>query len=137
MSDNEHLTFIVKEDNVDELAANEEFYLEGILEKVNNIEMSGPNHHDHDHENNTDVSDLYFAQMSDYDLNYTAKQLSIICEYYEIKTSKMKKVDIIHAIVAFENNYENIEVVMRRQQMWHYIQELKADKFMKKFIFFF
>jgi len=27
--------------------------------------------------------------------------------------------------------------VMRRQQMWHYIQELKADKFMKKFIFFF
>jgi gamma-glutamylcyclotransferase (GGCT)/AIG2-like uncharacterized protein YtfP len=134
MSDNEHLTFIVKEDNVDELAANEEFYLEGILEKVNNIEMSGSNHHGHD---NADVSDLYFAQMRDYDLNYTAKQLSIICEYYEIKAAKMKKVDIIHAIVAFENNYDNIEVVMRRQQMWHYIQELKADKFMKKFIFFF
>lgn len=79
--------------------------------------------------------DYFLAQMSEYDLNYTLKQVSMIYEYYNIgKIAKLKKADIIQAIVVFEHDAENCEVVMRRQQLWHYLEELKSDKFMKRFI---
>ena len=79
--------------------------------------------------------DYFLAQMSEYDLNYTLKQLGMIYEYYNIgKISKLKKADIIQAIVVFEHDAENYEIVMRRQQLWHYLEELKADKFMKRFV---
>jgi hypothetical protein len=79
--------------------------------------------------------DYFLAQMSEYDLNYTLKQISMIYEYYNIgKISKLKKADIIQAIVVFEHNAENYEIVMRRQQLWHYLEELKSDKFMKRFV---
>ena len=79
--------------------------------------------------------DYFLAQMSEYDLNYTLKQLCMIYEYYNIgKISKLKKADIIQAIVVFEHDAENCEIVMRRQQLWHYLEELKADKFMKRFV---
>jgi hypothetical protein len=59
----------------------------------------------------------------------------MIYEYYNIgKISKLKKADIIQAIVVFEHDAENCDIVMRRQQLWHYLEELKADKFMKRFI---
>ena len=79
--------------------------------------------------------DYFLAQMSEYDLNYTLKQLGMIYEYYNIgKITKLKKADIIQAIVVFEHDGENYEIVMRRQQLWHYLEELKADKFMKRFV---
>jgi hypothetical protein len=79
--------------------------------------------------------DYFLAQMSEYDLNYTLKQLGMIYEYYNIgKIAKLKKADIIQAIVVFEHDCENCEIVMRRQQLWHYLEELKADKFMKRFV---
>jgi hypothetical protein len=79
--------------------------------------------------------DYFLTQMSEYDLNYTLKQLGMIYEYYNIgKISKLKKADIIQAIVVFEHDGENYEIVMRRQQLWHYLEELKADKFMKRFV---
>ena len=79
--------------------------------------------------------DYFLAQMSEYDLNYTLKQLGMIYEYYNIgKTTKLKKADIIQAIVVFEHDAENCEIVMRRQQLWHYLEELKSDKFMKRFV---
>jgi len=79
--------------------------------------------------------DYFLAQMSEYDLNYTLKQLGMIYEYYNIgKIAKLKKADIIQAIVVFEHDAENYEIVMRRQQLWHYLEELKSDKFMKRFV---
>jgi hypothetical protein len=79
--------------------------------------------------------DYFLAQMSEYDLNYTLKQVGMIYEYYNIgKITKLKKADIIQAIVVFEHDIENCEIVMRRQQLWHYLEELKADKFMKRFV---
>jgi hypothetical protein len=80
-------------------------------------------------------SDYFLAQMSEYDMNYNLKQLCMIYEYYNLgKVSKLKKADIIQAIVLFEHELDNYEIVMRRQQLWHYLEELKADKFMKRFI---
>ena len=75
-----------------------------------------------------------------YQLNYTVKQLLQICDYYgiakELKTNKYSKDEIICVLVHFENNDENSEIVFKRQTMWLYINELKNDKFMKKYIFF-
>lgn len=80
-------------------------------------------------------SDYFLAQMSEYDMNYNLKQLCMIYEYYNLgKVSKLKKADMIQAIVLFEHEVDNYEIVMRRQQLWHYLEELKADKFMKRFI---
>jgi hypothetical protein len=37
-------------------------------------------------------------------------------------------------ILLFENNMDNYEVVIRRKELWYYINELKNDKIMKKFV---
>lgn len=80
------------------------------------------------------------SKLIDYTLNYKLKELHLICEYYnilkEVKQNKYNKEQIIDIIVAFENNIDNSEIVYRRLNMWFYINELKNDKFMKKFILF-
>ena len=83
-------------------------------------------------------SDMIFAEMSNYDLNYNMKQLVTICNYYNIICNKKvwKKMDYIKAIIEFEHNLENYDTVVRRKQMWFYMEELKNDKFMKQFILF-
>ena len=83
--------------------------------------------------------DEVFSEIKTYDLTYNIKQLLLICDYYGIskgmlKTSKMKKQDIIEQIVLFENNDKNLEIVRKRKELWYYVEELKRDKFMKKFI---
>jgi hypothetical protein len=84
------------------------------------------------------VNDETYAEISNYDLNYTMKQLAIICNYYNIISNRKnwKKMDYIKNIVEFENTLENYETVIRRKQMWFYMDELKHDKFMKQFILF-
>lgn len=80
------------------------------------------------------TNDQYLAEVDNYELNYTAKQLQQICEYYEIKLGKVKKTDLIQAIIVFEMQDENMETVINRHKFWSYMEELKADKFMKKFV---
>ena len=48
---------------------------------------------------------------------------------YQISTKQ-----IIEYLVIFENDISNVDIVFRRQNMWFYINELKNDKFMKKFV---
>ena len=83
-------------------------------------------------------NDYLFSEVVDYNINYTVKQLIQICEYYniskEVKMTKCNKEEIINTIVLFENNPINYDIMCRRKQMWFYINELKNDKFMKKFI---
>lgn len=82
--------------------------------------------------------DEIFVQMKNYDINYNIKQLNLICEYYglskNIRLNKMKKQEIIEQILLFENNTENIESVIKRKECWFYLNELKNDKMMKKYI---
>jgi hypothetical protein len=85
------------------------------------------------------MDDLNLCLLVDYNENNTVKQLLHICDYYNItkeyKLIKAKKIDVINAIMIFENDAENKEIVMKRKQLWYYIQELKSDKYMKQFIF--
>ena len=82
--------------------------------------------------------DDMYTEMVNYDMNFTVKHLLLICDYYglvkDVRTNKMKKQDVIEQILLFENNMENYEVVIRRKELWYYLNELKNDKMMKKFV---
>jgi hypothetical protein len=92
--------------------------------------------------NNVNISsiqdDEVYLIMKDYELNFNVKQLLLICEYYgiskDIRVNKLKKQDIIEQIILFEKNMENIEITIKRKEMWYYMSELKNDKMMKKFV---
>ena len=101
----------------------EEINIEELMAEIDNSELN---------------DDLVFPKMVNYNENFTVKELLIICEYYgflkEIKNNKCNKEQIIEILVNFENDPINIEIVIKRQNLWFYINELKNDKFMKKFV---
>jgi len=76
--------------------------------------------------------------MINYHENYTVKELLTICEYYgfskDLKANKLNKEQIVDYLVRFESDLVNTDIVFRRQNMWFYINELKNDKFMKRYI---
>ena len=82
--------------------------------------------------------DLFIPQMINYQENFTVKELLLICEYYgfakDLKNNKCNKEQIIQCLVLFETNPDNSDIVFKRQNMWFYINELKSDKYMKKFV---
>ena len=75
-----------------------------------------------------------------YNLNFNKQQLLQICDYYGIaktmRQQKCNKDEIIMMLVDFEASEENCEIVTKRQLFWYYVNELKNDSFMKKYIFF-
>ena len=76
------------------------------------------------------------AKQLDYSENYKVSDLKRIAEYYEIETRKLKKAELVEAIVVFESVIDNMEVVFERMKLWDYIYELKCDKYLKQFILF-
>jgi len=102
---------------------NEEINLEEFMSEIENSEL-------HD--------DLIIPKMINYRENFTVKELLVICEYYgfakELKYNKYNKDQIIEILVSFESDLNNCEIVNKRQNMWFYMNELKNDKFMKKFL---
>jgi hypothetical protein len=89
---------------------------------------------------NTEIydNDLMLQQMINYNENFNVKELLLICEYYgfakDIRLNKFNKQQIIDFLVSFENDPNNSDIVFKRQNMWFYINEVKNDKFMKKFV---
>ena len=83
--------------------------------------------------------DSNMSRVIDYQLNYTVKQLLQICDYYgiskDLRLSKCNKEFISNVLVEFESCFKNVDIVERRQLLWAYMDELKRDKFMKKYIF--
>ena len=71
-------------------------------------------------------------------MNFTVKELMLICEYYgiskDLKSNKCNKNEIIFFLVKFENDHINEDIVSKRRNMWFYINEIKNDKFMKKYV---
>ena len=64
----------------------------------------------------------------------SAKQLSVICEYYGLLKSKLKKQEMIEKILQFENDSLNKKVMTTRYKIWNVMDKLKQDKIMKKYI---
>jgi hypothetical protein len=82
--------------------------------------------------------DLRTPYILDYAENYTVKELILICDYYgfskEIKANKLGKDLLIQCLVDYELDPVNAVNVEKRRNMWFFINELKNDKFMKKFV---
>jgi hypothetical protein len=131
MENSENITYEFKDENLNENLCEIEKLLSDF-EQISYIDMM-------DNSNRICIEDdEMYTEMVNYDMNYTVKQLLIICDYYalmkDVRTNKMKKQDVIEQILLFENNIENYEVVTRRKELWYYISELKTDKMMKKFV---
>ena len=72
----------------------------------------------------------------EYDTNYIKKELNKIAEYYEISIRKKNKKDLISEIVIFETSGENVAIVERRKELWFYINEIREDKYLSKYLIF-
>lgn len=107
---------VEKEDNND-------FNIEELMAEIENAELN---------------DDLTITHIINYRENFTVKELLLICDYYgfakDLKSNKFNKEQIIEFLVAFESDLANSDIVFKRQNMWFYINELKNDKFMKKFV---
>tara|TARA_E500000178_G_scaffold320878_1_gene344329 strand:+ start:966 stop:1340 length:375 start_codon:yes stop_codon:yes gene_type:complete len=88
------------------------------------------------------IVDEYFAHTINYSSNYNINDLKKIIEFYNsynnnaIKLIKKKKSDIIDAIVTYELDVNNGPIVNKRKKLWFYIKEIKADKYLSKYIIF-
>ena len=83
-----------------------------------------------------ELDSLFFAQKLEYSLNYKVKELSAILDYYNLPKRKMCKEGMINAILEYENQKENIEIVHTRRRLWKHAKELKEDKYFSKILLF-
>lgn len=112
----ENISYCINEDECDKPEVDPSIFLNGVVDE--DLEM-----------------DVIASKTLNYQLNFTIRQLTQICDYYTIsKSSKCTKDEIINIIIDFENNPENAETVSRRKNMWFYMNEIKQDKYMKKYI---
>ena len=127
MSENKNTTdniffSVMEEDDED----NNVFDLTEMLNEIYNSDFT------------TENDDLIIPQIINYRENFTVKELLLICDYYgvakELKSNKCNKYEIIQFLVIYESNPINSDIVFKRQNMWFYINELKNDKFMKKYV---
>jgi len=89
---------------------------------------------------NSDFAEFDFFNMDcataisfDYEMNYTMKQLKHIAGYYGLKC-KTRKADMIQDIVLFETDDKNGDAVGRRKRLFHYMDTLKNDEYLKSFV---
>ena len=124
-NENENITFFLNDENL-YFDSEDDIDIAKLQNELNNVDISS-----------IQDDDVYLI-MKDYELNFNVKQLLLICEYYgiskDIRVNKLKKQDIIEHIILFEKNMENIEITIKRKEMWYYMSELKNDKMMKKFV---
>ena len=87
---------------------------------------------------NSICNDHKLALETDYNTNYSVKQLKQIITYYEIQLDKrnLKKKELINEIIIFELDNDNKNIVNKRKQLWFYMKQLKEDKCLNKFILF-
>ena len=119
-NNDENITFFLNDEETDDFLD-----LNALESELNGMELSSIQ------------EDELFIEMKNYELNFNVKQLMLICEYYnmkDIRINKLKKQDIIEQIILFETKPENIEIVTKRKELWYYIDELKNDKMMKRFL---
>ena len=111
---------------------------EFILSQFNFANISESEEEDEDEEDadkddeDKDEEATELDQLSLFDKS--AKQLAIICEYYGLLKSKLKKQEMIEKILQFENDSLNKKVMTTRYKIWNVMDKLKQDKIMKKYI---
>jgi hypothetical protein len=108
------------------------------IEEIENEEVELLNIDDLMNQMEHEEDELTLPHIINYHENFTVKELLFICEYYgfakDMKANKFNKHEIVDYLVSFENDIKNSDIVFRRKNMWFYMNELKNDKFMKKYI---
>ena len=131
MDDNDNIYFFLDEEETN--TKDKDIDFTELFHNLDNYKLESD-----DNSMNSDNIDLLESCAVNYEVNYNVKQLLLICEYYNIakqlRTNKCNKTDIINTLVLFENDPENFEIMLKRKQLWFYINECKNDKFMKKYV---
>ena len=83
--------------------------------------------------------DTIVALTLDYDTNHKLSDIKRIMDYYNdeykvIQPISRKKEDIINALVQFELDPENENIVTRRKTMWLYLKVIREDKHLSKYL---
>jgi hypothetical protein len=111
-----------------------QFNIDEIMQNYNTI-FNLTDDESSDTDDSASITEFANLLQLDEDLNNkNVKQLGLICEYYSINKSKLKKQEIVDQIIIFEINTENKELVKRRQSIWSIMDKLKNDPIMKKYI---
>ena len=136
MDDTDNIYFFLDEDEHEDNSNTKDVDFTELFNNLNNYKLESD-----DNSMNSDNIDLLESSALNYELNYNVKQLLLIGEYYNIakqlRTNKCNKTEIINTIVLFETDPENFEIMLKRKQLWFYINECKNDKFMKKYVLWF
>jgi hypothetical protein len=110
--------------------------LQSLHDELNN----GANDNDSDAIHFPEFEDPDFFKMDcatavsfDYEMNYTIRQLKHIAGYYGLKC-KSRKADLIQDIVLFEMDAANGDAVARRKRLFHYVDILKSDDYLKMYV---
>tara|TARA_B110000971_G_scaffold163453_1_gene167263 strand:- start:48 stop:422 length:375 start_codon:yes stop_codon:yes gene_type:complete len=72
----------------------------------------------------------------DYMTNYTVKMLAHILDYYKLSCRRKKKSEMVQIILIFEEDPVNEVCVSTRRQLWKYMERLRNDEYLSKFILF-
>lgn len=68
-------------------------------------------------------------------LNMKVKELLRIAEFYSLKVNaNIKKAELIYILVEFEQEPDNMSLVLKRKRFWYFVNELRSDPFMKKYV---
>ena len=100
--------------------------LSDILNKMNTCKSNT--------DTNNDWSTNYLKLQLHYSDNFIVKDLHKICDYYSIDKRKLRKDQLVEEIVLFELDTNNILLVQTRKRLWFYMEELKTDKYFKKYV---
>ena len=118
---------------INEIAKTETpFDISDIKNEVFNVETDNV---DSNNRNiSTDWSTNYLKLQLHYNDNFTVKDLHKICDYYDINKRKLLKNQLVDEIALYELDTNNLLMVQTRKRMWFYMDELKSDKFFKKYV---
>ena len=125
--------------NYDDLLQSVNTTINTTINNTNNHTINNTNNHTinntNNHTNNQNYNSNYQAQLVNYSLNYTVRDLKRISKYYKLNIRKKVKDDLIYSILSFETNIDNNAVVSKRKELWYYLQQLLEDSFFNRYIY--
>ena len=133
VDEEKNLSFFLEEEKT--IKKDEEITYEELLKNVDAMDIPSDNSYESPYEYmDYGYEDECFAVELNYQTNYTKKQLERIADYYEISKRKKNKQQLVDSIVIFESSDNNFGKVLQRKKLWMYIKEIKADKYLSKFL---
>ena len=121
-TEGQHLTFSLHEDCSGEQRS---VTYDDLLREVDLMEIT-----------NRALMDDYVAAEINYQTNFTKKELERVADYYGLSKRKKKKGELVTDISIYEKDSDNFHKTQQRKKLWAYMQEIKEDKYLSKFLIF-